>query len=184
MNATALINQISACGARFEVDGETVRVIKTREVVIPPKLLQAARDAKAEIRTALSQAARERADAADPDERAAVMEIDAGMPRRWADYLAQLSQGPPPGDFQERHWQTVIDGALGFADEWAGRAYALGWSPDELFGMDAVAPAARVDRRGLAFMLANGARVVGIDERGADILMPGGARQRFYRRPQ
>jgi hypothetical protein len=46
------------------------------------------------------------------------------------------------GDFQEGHWQTVIDGALRFADEWAGQAYALGWQPNELFGLDAVAPAA------------------------------------------
>jgi len=109
------------------------------------------------------------------------MEADAGMPRRWADYLA-LVQGPPPGDFQERHWQAVIDGACLFADEWAGRACALGWSPDELFGLDAVTPAGRVDRRGLAFMLSNGARVVSIDGTGADIMMPARARQRFYRR--
>jgi hypothetical protein len=181
MNATALISQISACGARFEVNGETVRVIKPRGAVIPAGLLQAAREAKAEIRKALSQGAPQRPGAANLDECAAIMEYDGKLPRAWAEYLARLVQGPPPGDFQARHWQAVVDGALRFADERAGEAYALGWQPDELFGLDAVAPAARVDRRGLAFMLANGARVVSMDTTGADILMPGGARQRFYR---
>ena len=181
MSAAALIQEIGALGARLELDGDDIRLIKPKGVVVPAGLLEAARDAKAEIRKALSGPKPECADAADRDECAAIMEADAGVPRRWADYLAQLSKGPPPGDFQERHWQAVIDGALLFADEWAGRACALGWSPHELFGMDAVAPAARVDRRGLAFMLSSGARVVGIDERGADILMPGGTRQRFYR---
>jgi hypothetical protein len=184
MSAAALIQEIGALGGRLELDGDDILLIKPKGVVVPAGLLEAARDAKAEIRKALSGPKPECIDAAESDERAAIMEADASMPRRWADYLARLVQGPPPGDFQERHWQTVIDGACLFADEWGGQACALGWSPDDLFGMDALAPAARVDRRGLALMLANGARVVALDEGGADVLMPGGARQRFYRGPQ
>jgi hypothetical protein len=182
MNAASLIQEIGAAGGRLELHGEDIRLIKPKGVVIPASLVQAARYAKAEIRKALSQGAPEPPGAANLDERAAIMEYDGKLPRAWAEYLARLVQGPPPGDFQERHWQVVVDGALRFADEWAGRAYALGWRPEELFGLDQVAPSARVDRRGLAFLLANGARVVSIDESGADIFMPGGARQRFYRR--
>jgi hypothetical protein len=50
------------------------------------------------------------------------MEYEGKLPRAWAEYLARLVQGPPPRDFQERHWQTAVDGALLFADEWAGLA--------------------------------------------------------------
>ena len=111
MSAAALIQEIGALGARLELDGDDIRLIKPKGVVVPAGLLEAARDAKAEIRKALSGPKPECADAADRDECAAIMEHDAGMPRRWADYLTQLSKGPPPGDFQERHWQAVIDGA-------------------------------------------------------------------------
>jgi hypothetical protein len=40
---------------------------------------------------------------------------------------------------------------------------------------------ARVDRRGLALLLGNHAKVTAIDAKGADILTRGGARQRYYR---
>ena len=122
-------------------------------------------------------------DLADCDERAAIMEHDAGMPREWADAFAPFAQSAPPGDFEPERWQETLDGMLRFCDEWAGRAAALGWQPSEIFSLDLAAPAARHDNRGLALSLAGGARVVGVDMAGADIEMPSGSHLRFYRKP-
>jgi hypothetical protein len=41
----------------------------------------------------------------------------------------------------------------------------------------------RLDRRGLAFLLHAGDRVVGLDHAGADIVTASSARQRFSRKP-
>ena len=120
-------------------------------------------------------------DLASFDERAAIMEADAGMPREWADTFSAISQASAPGDFEPERWQATLDGMLRFCDEWAGRAAALGWQASEVFAMDLAAPAARVDRRGLALSLGGGARVVGIDADGADVEMPSGSHLRFYR---
>lgn len=120
----------------------------------------------------------------DPDnlaERAAVMEYEAGMPRAWADAFATIVHGPNRFADNPARWQSVVDGALVFADQWAGKAHSLGWTVDELFGLDPVAPAARLDHRGLAFLLGNGSRVVAIDRDGADIITGQGSRQRYYR---
>jgi hypothetical protein len=109
------------------------------------------------------------------------MEHEAGMPREWAEAFAPIAQSAAPGDFEPKRWQDTLDGMLRFCDEWAGRAAALGWQPSEVFSLDLTAPAARIDRRGLALLLGNGARVESIDSEGADIRTIGGARQRFYR---
>ena len=74
----------------------------------------------------------------------------------------------------------MIDGAARFADAWGAKALALGWEPIELFGVDRVAPAARLDTRGLAFMLADG-DVVAMDAQVAVIRKRSGALQRYPR---
>ena len=80
-----------------------------------------------------------------------------------------------------KHFKQIqtAKGADIFARVWAAKAKRLGWAEDELFGLHPT----RVDRRGLAFLLHAGDRVVALDEDGADILTASGARQRFYRRP-
>ena len=85
----------------------------------------------------------------------------------------------PPEGFSLIQWASIKVGAQTFASEWGEDARARGWAEDELFGLHPT----RVDRRGLAFLLHAGDRVVALDEDGADILTASGARQRFYRRP-
>lgn len=117
------------------------------------------------------------------EERAAHLEYDAGLPREWAEHFAKLLAGPVPGDFSPTRWQAALDGALMFADRWAGEAHRLGWDASEVFGLDDIAPAARIDRRGLAWLLGDGSQVVAMDRGGAEIRTRGGGRQRFYRVP-
>ena len=118
----------------------------------------------------------------DYDERAAILEYEAGLPRSWAEQFARQLVKGPPGDFSPVRWQAAIDGALVFADQWAVKANRLGWSVDDIFGLHPIAPAARYDCRGLAWLLGDGSRVTGVDENGADIRTALGGQQRFYRR--
>lgn len=109
--------------------------------------------------------------------------VAVGLPTEWANPFAKLLCGPPPGDYDHMFWARGLPGANLFADEWAAHAHALGWSAAEVFGLDELKPAARHDRKGVAWLLSDGARVVAIDERGADIVTQQGSKQRFYRSP-
>jgi hypothetical protein len=186
MSAAALIRQFEDCGAHFELRPDGVHLVRPKGTILPPELIETARARKGEIQETLAGKAGNITpplDAADRGERAAIMEHEAGMPREWAEAFASIAQTSAPGDFEPERWSDILDGMLRFCDEWAGRANALGWQPSEIFGLDLSAPAARVDRRGLALLLGNGARVESIDSEGADIRTSGGARQRFYRKP-
>jgi hypothetical protein len=117
----------------------------------------------------------------DLDERAALIEEGAGVPRSWAGGYAALCAMPPPSGFLPERWQRIIDAAGVFLDRWAETAIACGWTDLDVFGCNPVRPDARFDYMGLALLL-DRCEVVGVDEAGAD-LMNTGVRQRFYRRP-
>jgi hypothetical protein len=113
--------------------------------------------------------------------RAAHLEFDAGLPRSWAEPFARLLCSGPPGDFDPVRWQKVVDGGLKFADQWGAKAYQLGWAAEDIFGLHPLAPAARNDFKGIAWLLDRG-RVVAIDADGADIVTTQGSKQRFCRK--
>ena len=50
--------------------------------------------------------------------------------------------------------------------------------------VDASHPAARLDHRGVGWLLGDGSRVVALDAKGADIKTPPGGHSRFLRRIQ
>lgn len=97
--------------------------------------------------------------------------------------VSNLRNSPAPHDYSPGLWIETLAGMDAFCATWSARARALGWCESELFGLDDRAPAARHDKRGLALSLTGGARVVGIDADGADVLTSRGSRQRFYRGP-
>jgi hypothetical protein len=121
---------------------------------------------------------------ADPDrdfeERAAIAEHDGGLPKEIAEGLARLDIMRPPEEFGQSRWRLIVNDAALFADTWGARALALGWRPIELFGIHSEKPVARIDCRGLAFLL-NGGKVVAMDSVSATIVTPNGTKQRHYR---
>jgi hypothetical protein len=117
----------------------------------------------------------------DYEERAAILEYEAGLPRDWAEKFARQLIDGPPGDFSPMRWQAAIDGALRFVDQWGREAYMLGWRFEDLFGLHPVAPAARYDCRGLGWLLGDGGQVVAIDDSSATIRTIRGALQHFRR---
>ena len=114
--------------------------------------------------------------------RAASLEHDAGLPHELAEPFARLLCGAPPRGFEPRRWAGVVQGASIFAEQWAAQAFRLGWPAQEMFGLDEIQPARRHDRKGVAWLLTDGKRVVALDAGGADIETARGVKQRFYRR--
>ena len=173
--AARLLETARAAGLSIEVDGADL-VIET-DRAIPPDLLDDLRQHKAELIAALSPAPD------DPDERAAIIEYGASVPRRWAEGYAALCTMAPPAGFSPERWQRIVDAAGVFLDHWAAKATACGWPDLDVFGCDPDRPDARFDAMGLVLLL-DRCEIVGIDEAGADLVFaPGGARQRYRRRP-
>ncbi|HYZ42789.1 MAG TPA: hypothetical protein VE687_19500, partial [Stellaceae bacterium] len=117
------------------------------------------------------------------DERAAIVEFDANIPRGWAEGFARLDAGRPPGDVPARRWETFVSDIGRFLDDgWAHKAAAIGWGPLDLFGCDRQRPFARIDNSGLLWLL-NGDKLVEIDRHKAVIERQSGARQTYRRKP-
>src|SRR5690606_12851918 len=123
-------------------------------------------------------------DPLDPDdleERAAIIAEGSGCPVEWAEGLALLDPNRPPGDVPQDYWMAFCDTAGAFADRWAAKAAALGWTVEEVFGCDRHAPFARLDRRGLVWSLV-GCSLVDLTKTEAVIEMPSGNRLKHRRR--
>ena len=90
------------------------------------------------------ETANSRSSNSDPDreERAAIIEEGAGVPRTWAEGYAALCAMPSPSGFWPDRWQRIIDATNAFLDRWASEAIRCGWSDLDVFGCDAGAPVA------------------------------------------
>jgi hypothetical protein len=89
----------------------------------------------------------------DLEERAAVIQEGAQVPREWAEGFAKLEARPIPPGVEAATWLAMINAAGRFLDQWGSKAASLGWTAGQLFGLDADAPINRLDRRGAAFFL-------------------------------
>lgn len=85
-------------------------------------------------------------------ERAAIMEIDGGLPAPIAVALACLEPTTPT---------EMIDTLARFADEWGTRSQALGWTIEDLFGLP--------PKRSLASTLEPGSTVVALSDKTATV---------------
>jgi hypothetical protein len=117
------------------------------------------------------------------DERAALVEYGANVPRRWAEGFAALSSMSAPAGFSPERWQRIIDATGTFLDRWAADAIACGWSDIDIFGCDDAAPDRRFDCMGLVLLL-DRCEIVAIDGGGADLVTNTGDAQRYRRKPK
>ena len=114
------------------------------------------------------------------EERAAIVEYDAGIPREWTEGFARLQVVRQPDGVPARRWQQVIDDAGHFIDRWAVQAAGLGWRTLDVFGMHATQPEERFNAAGLVWYIA-GAEVLAIAEHMAKLRLRSGALQSFRR---
>lgn len=64
----------------------------------------------------------------DLEERVAIVEYDAGVPREWAEGFAGLDPDHAPGDVPLKRWRQFVDACGKFLDNgWAAKASELGW---------------------------------------------------------
>jgi hypothetical protein len=91
-----------------------------------------------------------RLDAADEDERAAIVQIDGNVPAQFAEPFAQIQRTCPEGVPIQR-WQTFVNDAGVFLDSWGRQAAALGWGSEDLFGLHQTKPMLRHDATGLCW---------------------------------
>src|SRR5438874_3552914 len=187
MNAHRLIEDARAAGLSFEVEDGDLMVEAERDP--PDALIAELREHKAELIAVLAAPALETAARFLPDqegdnreERAALVEFGADVPRQWAEGYAALCSMPPPTGFSTERWHRIVDAAGGFLDRWAAEAIASGWSELDLFGCDPNRPESRFDCMGL-LMLLDRMEIIGIDAGGADLRSHTGAMQRYRRRP-
>jgi hypothetical protein len=106
---------------------------------------------------------------------------EAGLPETIALRLAQLLTVDQLTDYSGISWRRAQAGALAFALEWSSRALEAGWRPNELFGLHPVAPSARYDCKGLAWVLNDRWCVVAIDKDLAAIRTGTGATLNYRR---
>lgn len=115
-------------------------------------------------------------------ERAAIIEHDGRVPRRWAESLARLHPDRPPRGFTPARWLEVVNDSGILLDRWGANLQALGWTDVELWGCDASAPDQRLDLAGLALAM-SGREVVAVTSSTATIRTASGVLT-FYRHPK
>ncbi len=167
MNAETLIDSLHRRGVRLRIDGEVLRWFGPVGVMTEADL-STLRQHKAALLAALA--------APDPDafeERAAIIEHDAGLPRQDAETLAAQEQGRADANSLHsdvvQRWAAEIErlaklpavspegtkalkrARVFISEGWALLAARLGWDEIELFGVCPRAPWQRLDRKGAAF---------------------------------
>jgi hypothetical protein len=96
------------------------------------------------------------------DEKRALAMALGNIPAAYAEAFAKLLE-KAPADVPAKRWLRCIRDGVEFLDEWGEIAARLRYSPNELFGIDPVAPVARYDKMGMLWLL-KGERVVALTE--------------------
>jgi hypothetical protein len=117
------------------------------------------------------------------EERAAIIEDGAGVPRSWAESFARLDIANRPPEFSEGPWRQLIDDGGQFLDRWANEAARLGWTALDVFGVHPAAPSTTYEAMGLVPLI-RGGDVVAIGSDRATIRTQGGTLLTYLRRPQ
>jgi len=178
MTAAQVLDDIRNHGGSVMLIGDDLKLRIPKSA--PRILIEAVRTAKAELITLL----RENPGADDDlEERAALVEYGAGVPREWAEGFARLDCSKPPPGYPLPRWHQIInDGGL-FLDQWAHQAAGLGWTALDVFGVNPAAPLVRYDGMGLVPLI-QGCRVISIAADRAQIKCSSGNTQTYSRRPQ
>ena len=114
----------------------------------------------------------------DFEERAAIVEFDGEISREWAEGLARLCTMPKPPNVSEAHWRQAVDAAGRFADNWAAKASALGWTALDIFSVDRTAPEGALHTAGLIWLLQD-KEIVAVTDDAVIVETVNGARQSF-----
>jgi hypothetical protein len=105
----------------------------------------------------------------------------AALPQEIAEGLAALDDMAPPAGFTAERWSGIVKAMVRFAYQYAGEAVELGWTAEDLFGLNPYAPSTRYDGRGLATLLSESDRILSLSADAAVIEGPSGSKLTFPR---
>ena len=94
--------------------------------------------------------------------------------------LANFYPNTSPGDFVFPEWEWIREKGIQFLEEFADRAFELGWSAQDLVYLDEQEPDRLRQTRGLAWIIGDGYQIISLDKDGADIRAPSGETIRWY----
>lgn len=175
--ARDILHRLADLGAKVERQGDKL-LLEAGAAPVPSDMLAMIREHKAEVLDAIT----EDAEGGDFDERAALIEEGAKVPRAWAEGFARLDPDRPPRDVNAKRWCEIIDGIGAFLDRWATQAVAMGWDAADIFGADATRPGVTWLNAGPLWS-GDGSQVVEVHPDRIVFEMQGGARLTHYRRP-
>ncbi len=184
MDGVALLKQAASVGLSVRADGDKLVIRGPRKAEPVVRLLT---EHKPAVLAAINAEPSANLPKVDPaideefEERSAIIEFEAGVPRDWAEGFARLCTMPRPTGIMPRDWQRLIDNAGTFIDRFASQAASLGWDTASVFGCHPVAPIARLDLAGLIFLIGDG-EVVAIADDTAKIRTSGGSVLTYTRR--
>ena len=112
-----------------------------------------------------------------------LLAVPPGVAETWVQGVADLLAMSRPASCPAGRWQALREDSYTFLRDHAARAYGLGWTALDLFGVHPAKPWARLDTMGLVPLL-NGARVTALSDTEAVTEKPSGARLTFRRRGQ
>jgi hypothetical protein len=115
------------------------------------------------------------------DERAAIVEDGAGVPRAWAEAFARLDLLARRQGESDHRWRQLMNDAGRFLDRWGVEAAKLGWSAIDVFGNHANRSPDGPTTAGLVPLIMGGT-VVSIGHDRATICMSDGGSVVYLRR--
>jgi hypothetical protein len=117
------------------------------------------------------------------EERAAIIEEGAGVPRAWAEAFARLDLRSRPPACPEERWRQIVDDGGRFLDRFGNRAARLGWLAIDVFGAPPSDFGADPRPSGLVLLIRGGS-VETIEHDRATIRTASGGTLVYLRRPR
>lgn len=117
------------------------------------------------------------------EERAAIIEYQAQIPRKWAEAFARIDLMRKPHSISAEDWQRVVDGTGKLLDGHISVLVQHGWSIADIFGCHPVAPVRRYDVKGLLLLMRENEVIAIINNQSIGLQNPQTGNTLFYRRP-
>ena len=101
-------------------------------------------------------------------------------PREWAAGYARMVSMPTPAGVPDRHRTELVAATGRFLEEWAGKAAALSWDTEAIFGCHRSKPYVRLECQGLGWLLV-GREITALTADTATLRTKSGAIQTYRR---
>ena len=179
----ALVQTLQAQGVCFRLEGQQVRVNAPAHLVTP-ELRDTLARCKPFILEQLQLTAQP-ISGEDWQERAAIIEHEAGIPREWAEAFARVCCMPRPASLSAASWQRVIDHAGRMLDNPSILRDLVrhGWGLADVFSVHPRAPEHRQDAKGLLMLMQEAEVISVINEQVIGLRHKEGGAMLYYRRP-